>query len=140
MADFNFWGYAIAEVLGVGGDIFQKSYLNNQSSANREAVESHPIASSIILLMANKHTWQGSITELLQNLQILAEKEGVDTKDKLWAKDANVLSRRLKEIKSNLSELGIIYNIKHTCSYKEITIENRLYKKNEEKRDDHNGK
>lgn len=129
MADFNYWGYAIAEVIGIGGDAFQEAYLGNQASANMEAIESHPVASGIINLMNNRGKWQGSVTELLETLQTIAYKHGIDTKNKLWSNDANVLSRRLREIKSNLSELDITYAIKHTGSYKEITIE-KLRSKN----------
>lgn len=127
MADFNYWGYAIAEALNIkgGGASFQEAYLGNQESANMEAIESHPIASGIINLMNSRSKWQGSVTELLEALQIIALKHGIDTKNKLWSNDANVLSRRLREIKSNLLELGISYGIRHTGSYKEITIEKK---------------
>ncbi len=129
MADFNSWGHAIAEVLGVDGDAFQQSYLDNQSTANKEAIESHPIASAIIILMDEEPSWQGSVTSLLKELQAVAYEQGIDTNNKLWVKSANVLSRRLREIKSNLSEIGITYNIKHAGSHKEITILNELLSK-----------
>lgn len=128
MADFNYWGVAVAEALGIGGEEFQKAYLHNQKSANYEAIESHPIAAAILSLMNERDIWQGSVSNLLEALKIEAQHNGIDMKNKLWANDANVLSRRLNEIKSNLQEEGIFFNKKATGSYKEITIENRNYK------------
>ena len=41
----------------------------------------------------------------------------------MWAKDANILSKRLKEVKSNLEEIGIFYDIRHAGNFKKVTIE-----------------
>ena len=54
MADFTRWGYAIAEVSGIGGDKFLDAYLNNQNNANIEALESHPVGFAMYKFMEDK--------------------------------------------------------------------------------------
>lgn len=107
MADFTKWGYAIAEVSGIGGDKFLDAYLNNQKNANIEALESHPVGFAMYKFMEHKDVWSGSPTSLLSKLEIIAESEKIDTTNSAWAKTPNVLSRRLNEIKSNLLDVGI---------------------------------
>ena len=102
MADFTRWGYAIAEAMGIGGEVFLKAYLNNQKKANQEAVESNPVATALIKYMNENISFTGTVSNLLTVLNKVAEVEQIDTTSKLWAKEPNVLSRRLNEIKSNL--------------------------------------
>lgn len=111
MADFTRWGYAVAEAMEVGGDVFLKAYLNNQKKANQEAVESNPIATALIKYMEENLSFTGTVSSLLTILNQVAEVEQLDTTSKLWAKEPNVLSRRLNEIKSNLELEGIYYEI-----------------------------
>lgn len=122
MADFTTWGYAIAEAAGIGGEAFLDAYLNNQSRANEEAVESNPVAASVIKLMNDTNRWDGTVTRLLGELNRIAINENINIHSKLWAKEPNVLSRRLKEVKSNLELVGIYYTIKHYGIGKKITI------------------
>ena len=122
MADFTRWGYAIAEAAGIGGEAFLDAYINNQSRANEEAVESNPVAAAIIKMMNTVTKWDGTVARLLGELNIIAERESISTHSKLWAKEPNVLSRRLKEVKSNLELLGIYYTIRHHSNGKNITI------------------
>lgn len=112
MADFTRWGYAVAEACGIGGEAFLKAYLNNQRKANQEAVESNPIATALIIYMNENLNFTGTVSTLLTILNQVAEVEQIDTKSKLWAKEPNVLSRRLNEIKSNLEQEGIYYEIR----------------------------
>ena len=101
MADFTRWGYAIAEAMGIGGEVFLKAYLNNQKKAKQEAVESNPVATALIKYMNENISFTGTVSNLLTVLNKVAEVEQIDTTSKLWAKEPNVLSRRLNEIKSN---------------------------------------
>lgn len=108
MSDFTEWGYAVAEAAGIGGQRFLDAYANNQSRANDEAVASHPVASAVIALMANKTSWYGNASDLLTDLTAIANVENIDTKSFLWPKLPNGLSRRLNEVKTNLEQLGFI--------------------------------
>lgn len=111
MADFTRWGYAVAEALEIGGEKFLEAYLNNQRKANQEAVDSSPIATALIKYMNDNNTFTGTVSQLLLCLNQVAENEQIDTTSKLWAKEPNVLSRRLNEMKSNLELEGIYYEI-----------------------------
>lgn len=124
MADFTRWGYAIAEAAGIGGEVFLDAYINNQSRANEEAVESNPVAAAIIKMMISSNIWTGTVARLLGQLNIVAETESINVHSKLWAKEPNVLSRRLNEVKSNLESVGIYYTIRHRSNGKNITITN----------------
>lgn len=124
MADFTYWGYAIAEVLGVTGDAFLKAYLKNQGKANEEALASNPTASAVIAMMRYKKNWTSSVSVLLKELEQVAADEHINIRQKIWPADASSLSKRLKEVKSNLEEVGIYYDIRHGGDCKKITIEN----------------
>jgi hypothetical protein len=53
--------------------------------------------------------WEGTCTGLLDELEPVAEALKIKTKNnRLWPSTPNILSRRLNEIKTNLSEIGII--------------------------------
>lgn len=122
MADFTRWGYAVAEACGIGGEVFLKAYLNNQKKANQEAVEANPVATALIKYMEEVKNFSGTVSTLLTVLNEVAELEQIDTTSKLWAKEPNVLSRRLNEIKSNLELEGIYYDVKHKNQGKVIDI------------------
>lgn len=123
MADFTYWGYAIAEVLEVGGETFLQAYLGNQDRANEEALSSHPVAAAVLALMKSQNKWVSSVSKLLKELEEVAELEKINTRVRTWPKDAHVLSKRLKEVKSNLEEVGIYYDIRHGGDAKIITLE-----------------
>lgn len=125
MADFTFWGYAIAEVLKLGGQAFLKAYLSNQDCANEEALASHPVAAAVQSLLKTTSKWSGSVSNLLRELERVAENDRINMRVRTWPKDANVLSKRLKEVKSNLEEVGIFYDIRHAGAFKKITLEKK---------------
>jgi hypothetical protein len=122
MADFTRWGYAIAEVLGYGGERFLQAYRNNRNHSNEEAISSHPVASAVVALMKHNQTWSGSVASLLGELERVAEKEKINTHVKTFPKAAHILSRRLKEVKSNLEDVGIIFDIRNAGDSKKVTI------------------
>ena len=130
MADFSYWGYAIAEAMGKNGQEFLEAYLLNQNGVNEEALASNPVATAVIALLRGKYSWSGSVTQLLRELEMTAMQEQINTHQKIWPADANVLSKRLKEVKSNLEEIGVLYEIRHAGDYKKIILTNE---KNKEK-------
>lgn len=129
MADFTKWGYAFAEAVGIGGENFLEAYRKNQSYANEEAIESHPVAAALVALMSDNEKWRGSVRELLENLEEIANKEKINTNSEIWPKAPHSLSRRLTEIKSNLEQKGIIFSKKHAGDAKIITIVNKNLQK-----------
>ena len=123
MADFTRWGYAIAEVLGYGGERFLQAYRKNRNQSNEEAVSSHPVAATVVALMKENHSWSGSVASLLSELERVAEQEKINTKVKTFPKAAHILSRRLKEVKSNLEDVGITFDIRHAGDSKKVSIQ-----------------
>lgn len=122
MADFTRWGYAVAEACGIGGEKFLKAYLDNQHKANDEAVNSNPIATAIIRLMETTQCFEGTPSKLLETLNSIAEDEKIDITSRLWAKEPNVLTRRLNELKSNFLMEGITFSTTNTSVGRKIEI------------------
>ncbi|MDT3700896.1 MAG: hypothetical protein RO469_15915 [Thermincola sp.] len=83
MADFSRWGYAISEALGFSGKKFLDAYRNNQLRANEEAISSHPVAAAVIALVKTRTEWNGTVAELLDVLDEVAEKERINTNAKV---------------------------------------------------------
>ncbi|ETI69370.1 hypothetical protein [Neobacillus vireti] len=123
MADFTRWGYAIAEVLGYDGERFLQAYRKNLNQSNEEAISSHPVAATVVALMKDKQKWSGSVASLLGELERVAEQEKINTKVKTFPKAAHILSRRLKEVKSNLEDVGITFDIRHAGDSKKVSIQ-----------------
>lgn len=62
LADFDSWGYAIAEAIGGGqGEIFQSQYDRMISIQNEEAILSHPLANALISFMNDRAEWVGNV-------------------------------------------------------------------------------
>jgi hypothetical protein len=129
MADFTRWGYAIAEAAGWGGDVFLEAYFNNINKSNDEAISSNPVAAAVKALMRSRSSWSGSVTQLLEALNKVSERELIDTHSKYWPKGPNILSRRLKEVLSNLKSIGISFDIRHGGDSKIVNISNSRFQK-----------
>ena len=70
--------------------------------------------------MKENQSWSGSVASLLGELERVAEQEKINTKVKLFPKASHILSRRLKEIKSNLEDVGITFEIRHAGDSKRL--------------------
>lgn len=109
MADFCRWGYAVAEALGIGGKNFLNAYYRNIGRANEEAIFANPVAAALAAFMDRRSAWEGTAAELLDELEEVAASERINVKSKTWPQSANALTRRLKHVKSNLLDAGIIF-------------------------------
>lgn len=105
MADFARWGFAISEALGYGGHFFLEAYDANIERQNEEAIEASPVAQVLRRFMEHQSHWEGSSTELLQALDPIMD--DLKIRRAQWPSQANVLSRRINEVKSNLLDIGI---------------------------------
>jgi len=114
MADFATWGCAVARALGIKEFEFMEKYSNNIVTQNKEALEASPVAQAIMAFMGNKddvnrrNKWEGSPSKLLEELDVIAEKIKLNTKDKQYPKDARWLWRRIKAVRTNLQAVGIV--------------------------------
>lgn len=110
MADFAHWGYVIGEVLGGLGEEFVEEYRINYEYQNIEILNSDIVASLMVGFMKNKSKWDGTMSELLNELRLFAPSIGISTNSKGIPAYPNVLSRKLNGIKSNLKSVDICYN------------------------------
>lgn len=124
MAEFAEYGEMISRCMGNPGNLFIDAYRKNIQLQSREVIDSSTIAPAIIQLMTrrNDEDWIGSATLLLSDLKYDAEILNIDMKSKYWPKSANSLSRRLKEIKVNLRQVGIEIEFDHDGKQRIIKI------------------
>ena len=107
MADFAELGEIISRCMGHEDNKFLGAYYNNIGLQVEAAIESSPVGTTIIKLMEDKQEWEGTATNLLNDLEPIANELKINTSYKLWPKSANSLSRRITEVKTNLREIGI---------------------------------
>lgn len=107
MADFALWGCAVARALGHSADEFIAAYEGNTEARNEEALQASPVAAMIMELMGEQAEWEVTPTELLAELEALAEQHRVNVRSSAWPKAPHALSRRLNEVRPNLAAVGI---------------------------------
>ncbi len=115
MADFTRWGAAAAEALGDGADAFVRAYAENLGVQTREAVEGDLVGSAVLALMDGRDDeWSGTPSELLSALEEAGEATRLFRRNangkvdaRGWPGAPHILSRRLKQVMSNLADLGL---------------------------------
>lgn len=107
MADFAMYGSAVARAIGMKEDGFMEAYLTNIGLQNQEALGASPVAETIIAFMHDRAHWEGSPSELLDQLNRTAEELKLDIKDKKYPRNSRWLWRRIKEVRTNLQAIGI---------------------------------
>jgi hypothetical protein len=107
MADFARWGCAAATALGHRPETFMSVYDRNISGQHDEAIEANPIGKAILAFMADRQEWKGNASQLLHELKPVAEELSLD-RHRLWPKNANWVWRRIKEVRINLQEKGVL--------------------------------
>lgn len=108
MADFALWGCAIAQGLGHSQDEFLAAFGRSLRTRNDEVLANHPVAAMVVALMEGSVAWEGSPSDLLGELEKLAQQSRIDTRAKTWPKAPHALTRRLNEIQHNLLAVGIL--------------------------------
>lgn len=127
MADFAKWGYCIAEIITKdGGKKFEKSYQANKQIAKDET-KIPLVLDCICKLMKNSSKWQGTMTELREELQPIARQKGYKPQE--FPVTANSLSRHIGYVKDNFSKYGIEFSQKNGGTRK-VTITNKNYENN----------
>ena len=122
MADFGLFGAAAAIALGKTSDDFLRAYNGNINRQNEAAIDASYVAQAVIELMKKEAQWEGSSTELLDELNPLAEKLRVNRKSHKWPQDPSWLTRRLKEVEPNLEVIGIMVIHQRTSEGRKILI------------------
>ncbi len=124
MADFASWGSAIAEALGRKKEDFLDAYQANIDNQTEVAINENVVASVVISFMGDKKEWTGTAEKLLKELTDKAIFSYVDTHERFWPKAANLLMRRMNELKVNLKTVGILFSSASDGKIREITIRN----------------
>jgi len=110
MADFTLWGCAIAESLGITQQEFLDALAENFEDRNEEILVSDPVGTTVRTWMEDRNEWSGLASELLAELEPVAQRCRISTRSKRWPQTANSLSRRLNVVASNLAVAGIVIN------------------------------
>jgi hypothetical protein len=108
MADFAVWGEAIARAMGCKELEFLEAYYSVLERQNVDAVEATLVGPAIVNFVSiwSKGTaeWQGSPDSLLDELRKVAEAFRIDTRDSMWPKKGNSLTRKLKPLLPDLRQ------------------------------------
>jgi len=105
MADFARWIVACEPALPWAPGAFMAAYSANRAAGNAAALEASAIATSIMALMANRADWQGSYSDLLDELEPLAGEKA--TRAKNWPANARGLSGAIDRCLPNLRSAGV---------------------------------
>jgi hypothetical protein len=109
MADFAEVAEIISRCIGHPENKFLAAYYKNIGLQTQQALEASPVATAIMEFMNYRTEWEGTATELLNELEAAAGSLKINIKNnRLWPSAPNSLSRRLNEVKTNLREVGII--------------------------------
>ncbi|HZA23806.1 MAG TPA: hypothetical protein VFA32_14595, partial [Dehalococcoidia bacterium] len=107
LADFARWGVAIAEALGHPGDEFLEAYGLNVQYQTEAALEESLVAQAILGFLEEITEWEGTATQLLQELESGAEQLHINIRATGWPRGANSLVKRLREVAPNLRRVGV---------------------------------
>jgi hypothetical protein len=122
MADFALWATACEGAVWPPGT-FAAAYADNRARANLDVIEADTVANAVVRLMKKWEEWEGTATELLNELETIVGDQEV--KRKQWPGSAAVLGRRLTRINRRLAKLGIKVEKKDTATRRIITIKGR---------------
>ena len=97
MADFYRVGVAVSQALGYKNREFEKAMERNQQLLQYAVIDGDPLMEAIVLFMQHKTKWNGTATELLEELLKQRGSNGLP-------KAPNQLTRKLHEIEVNLKD------------------------------------
>ena len=124
MADFMRWGCAIAMGMGLDYKIFRDAYFDNIRKAQREPLNGNGLAECLMAFLKrqNGFHWKGTWAELYEHIKAMAYELSINPKDGSLPKAPAVLSRKMKEIRSNLEAEGIFYETGYDHDSKIVTL------------------
>jgi hypothetical protein len=105
MADFARWAVSAEKGLGFRPGSFLNAYERNRSNANVLALELSPVANPIIDLMADQAKWEGTASDLLEELRRRSQEE--ITRTRSWPNSARNLSGILRRLAPHFRGIGI---------------------------------
>jgi hypothetical protein len=121
MADWSLWGCAIAEALGYSREEFLKAYQNNITRQSEMLLNENIVATTLFSFVEEKKEWEGTATELLQELYKKTPLDYFEKQEKYWPKSAASLMRKINELKTYLRQIGV------SVTTKMLGFERRIY-------------
>ena len=121
MADWSLWGCAIAEALGYSKEEFLKAYQNNITRQSEMLLNENIVATTLFSFVEEKKEWEGTATELLQELYKKTPLDYFEKQEKYWPKSAASLMRKINELRTYLRQIGILVTTKM------LGFERRIY-------------
>jgi hypothetical protein len=114
MADFAKWGVATESGFGWEPGTFLTAYANARESANETALDASPVWPVLTeLLDVNGGTWEGTATELLDDLNATGEEDQRKRRErsKQWPKSAQAIANVIRRLAPNMRDAGIEVSI-----------------------------
>lgn len=109
LLDFLKWGCAVAEAMGYGQEKFLEAYQKNRTRLNEELLEEDEVAGAVMDYLEESGNFEGTMSELSAELFDMLYEKGMYASNKI--KQANHLSRRLKELETGLHNVEISVEI-----------------------------
>lgn len=109
LLDFLKWGCAVAEAMGYGQEKFLEAYQKNRTRLNEGLLEEDEVAGAVMDYLEESGNFEGAMSELSAKLSDMLYEKGMHASNKI--KQANHLSRRLKELEAGLHNVGISVEI-----------------------------
>ena len=111
MADWAEWCEVISRCMGEKDNAFINAYNENINLQIEEVIEGSDLAIAVRELVGRFdekiREFNGTPTELLINLNLIADSSNIDRRNRYWPKTASRLSRSLKLLQRTLREIGI---------------------------------
>jgi hypothetical protein len=141
MVDFAQVAELALRFIGYKKNQFIDAYNENVNLQTEAAIDGNPLGIAIKAFMSDKKKWNGTASDLLAELEFLANELTIDTRDELWPKAPHALSRRLTEMEGHLKNLksGSIVLQRYTLDTKnnisgiEITKMHQVQKKRQKR-------
>ena len=105
MADFAELGEIISRCMGHEDNKFLGAYYKNIGLQVEEAIRVKSCWDYNHKVMEDKQEWEGTATNLLNDLEPIANELKINTSYKLWPKSANSLSRRITKSRQTFGKL-----------------------------------
>lgn len=105
MADFAIWVVAAEPALPWEPGTFLDAYSGNRAAVVEHSLEGDVVAVAVRAFMAERGTWEGAPSALLEALETITPESTI--RSKAWPKAANSLSNRLRRAATFLRAIGI---------------------------------
>ena len=105
MADFAMWVTAAEPLLPWEAGAFMAAYVKNRGQADALALEGCPIGPTVVAMMSNTALWEGTATDLLNDLNRRANDQSKEL-DR-WPRTAQAAAGHLRRIAPSLRAMGI---------------------------------